>query len=598
MGLKRFVTSTWNGVAGVDVANIHPIFATRVEALLDDAPFRYRIRSGWRTSAQQTAIKRRAGIFGATPGFSPHQAACAVDFDIPAGDYRSKRSLWIYEHAPHYKCNFGLLPQDIARATGNHSRAVRAIESWHMEPAEFVPTRREGKLLVNYTFGRYVITERPARPRTADSITLDAKAVLLSPLQMRSATSSASLLQSRYVVLVDGHPPKGLLVPGNIDLTARPLHRNADGTISTVRSVSFDLEPALAAVVKYSAPPAGAQLLLPTISPSGAQMSNADAVKYFVRTGQHLGVFASRATVDAYAEALHDEQAVYVDEKTADSYPHVQQVVPTAPVSTFDSRSASLSNRYLTADPLVARYRAAFLDVLAHAEGTAYRPNSGYNTFLGGRQFSSLADHPPGSASSKYGRGTAAGRYQIEARTWNGLGGIKKFGNFGPEAQDAAALTLARPAWSHIDAGDILGAIRLKSTRGTWPSLPGGTQQTCTEAQVLAWWKASLAGLATKVLADAATVGGADDTLDPTEIEEVEGVNTITSKRPVELGSHGIDVAVLQSLFGLPITGTADQELMTRLGWYLDRGGHLPTELVLQVNGQGALARFGLRWAN
>lgn len=89
--------------------------------------------------------------------------------------------------------------------------------------------------------------------------------------------------------------PKGLLEKGNIDIHKRPVVKNPDGSISTVRSMSTNID--------------GREVLIPTVSDDGRIMSDDEAIDNFMRTGKHLGMFDNPNDATAYAESLHNQQA-------------------------------------------------------------------------------------------------------------------------------------------------------------------------------------------------------------------------------------------------------------------------------------------------
>ncbi|WP_188240714.1 hypothetical protein [Stenotrophomonas maltophilia] len=92
---------------------------------------------------------------------------------------------------------------------------------------------------------------------------------------------------------------RGQLQAGNIDLNNRPVVRNPDGSISTVRSISANFD--------------GQEVLIPTVSEDGRVLSDDDAIAQYQRTGRNLGIFDTPDNATAYAQSLHrDQEQQYV----------------------------------------------------------------------------------------------------------------------------------------------------------------------------------------------------------------------------------------------------------------------------------------------
>ena len=81
---------------------------------------------------------------------------------------------------------------------------------------------------------------------------------------------------------------------GNIDLSNRPRVKNPDGSISTVRSMSYNED--------------GKEVLIPTVSDEGKIMEDNEAIDYWKKKGQNLGVFNSVDEANKAAEWIHKDQ--------------------------------------------------------------------------------------------------------------------------------------------------------------------------------------------------------------------------------------------------------------------------------------------------
>ncbi len=154
--------------------------------------------------------------------------------------------------------------------------------------------------------------------------------------------------------------PRGLLEKGNIDIHNRPVVKNSDGSISTVRSMSTNID--------------GREVLIPTVSDDGRIMSDDEAIDNFMRTGKHLGMFDNPDDATAYAESLHNQQAdEYLPRKNQATQQPVQQSTQEAPqqqggfISDLGNAAAETGRGLLQAGVNLANIPASVADAVASA---------------------------------------------------------------------------------------------------------------------------------------------------------------------------------------------------------------------------------------
>ncbi len=123
----------------------------------------------------------------------------------------------------------------------------------------------------------------------------------------------------------------------------------------------------------------------------------------------------------------------------------------------------------------------AFLDTIAYAEDTFYKPNFGYNVIYTGATFKTFHDHPRIRLCAQYkGKplcATAAGRYMFLQKTWDKIAPKIGATDFSPVNQDRAAikLILERNAIKDIKAGKFEVAVeKVNTIWATFPNAPYG----------------------------------------------------------------------------------------------------------------------------
>ena len=123
----------------------------------------------------------------------------------------------------------------------------------------------------------------------------------------------------------------------------------------------------------------------------------------------------------------------------------------------------------------VSKNLNAFLDLIAWSEGTKGKGDDGYNDIVDPAGFfDDYSDHPHQLVQVNARiKSTAAGRYQLLARTFGHYKKLLGLKDFSPLSQDKIAIQLIKEqrALDHVLAGRISDAI--DACANIWASFPG-----------------------------------------------------------------------------------------------------------------------------
>lgn len=152
------------------------------------------------------------------------------------------------------------------------------------------------------------------------------------PVPLVSASDRARGQSPMNSLTVGGRSPIGLVEPGNLDLNSRVVMNDGSGGYRTENSISIGTDRG--------------EVLIPTVV-NGKQLSEAQAIDHYQKTGENLGTFKTPQAADKYAETLHQRQGVKYAPTAA-----APPALPRPPAPAPAQQSPQLAGRRAT-DPVL-----------------------------------------------------------------------------------------------------------------------------------------------------------------------------------------------------------------------------------------------------